>query len=166
MITLFDMLLVMVALAGGGAGAAYGYAGHGYAGGLVGGIIGLLAGAVLGRLPWLSTWYFTRPQRYSTQELRALVRGPDWPYAHLALAELARRGEDIDQERTIARGLLLSSDPIARRHGHAILLAFYPALAEELGAYDPSKRTDEATNRVAALSWGPEPEPPGEEPAD
>jgi|SRR3954470_21598346 hypothetical protein len=77
----------------------------------------------------------------STDQLRAILHGPDWTFYRNALIELRRRGEDIKEEVVPILHLLISESRFHREGGWMMLKEIYPDLAARLPDYNP-KETD------------------------
>ncbi len=110
------------------------------------------AGVLTGPLFFTATRLFFGPRFIRSFVLRTRVRA-DRLYARIALPELVRRGERIDDERIIVRELLLSDEPRERSVGHLLLTELLPGLAEALGPYDPAQLSAESRARIDRLSW-------------
>jgi hypothetical protein len=72
--------------------------------------------------------------------------------AHLILAELMRRGEDIRQDLSVVVDLLSSDAPNKRRFGIACLRLGFPDLAQRLRDYNACESTETCRSKVARLS--------------
>jgi hypothetical protein len=77
----------------------------------------------------------------STDQLRAILRGPEWTYYRNVLIELQRRGEDIKEDVVPILNLLISESRFHREGGWMILKEIYPDLAARVPDYNP-KETD------------------------
>ena len=114
MFTIFHLILLVVAVATAVSGAIVGLKEFGIGGAVVGGVLGLAVGVVVGKLPFAlpMAWLRWDLRRSSVEPLR---RRLDEQYflSHLILAELARRGEPMDNFREAVARQLASESPDA-----------------------------------------------------
>ncbi len=75
----------------------------------------------------------------TTEELRGILRSPDWLFYRNALVELRRRGEDIKAEVVPILHLVISDAKAQRIGGWMILREFYPDLAARVPDYKPAE---------------------------
>lgn len=115
-----------------------------------------MAGWLAGKAPFFLAWRLTSPRRKSTAELRERLRNQGtWPYHHVALSELKRRGEPIEREWPLVRDLLSSEDEARRVHGWSILCTLFPELASQIPEFDPHSSTETCQARLAKVAWPP-----------
>ena len=152
MFTFFDVMTVLMPIAGVLAGVAIGSF-LGIVGSICGGVIGFVFGLVAGRLPLILVLRSIRQglSRQSTDSLRQLLRRGDSPVPHLVLRELASRGEDIRSELDVVLQLLESDSVAQRRRGWMALKAAYPALAAKAAGYHPRASADQCNLKTKML---------------
>ncbi len=144
--TMFDLLGFVGLCAGICVGAKYG--------GVIGAAIGALAGLLLGRLPYsAASWAARRKlEQASSQALRERLRsGKEYFIAHLLLAHLMKRGEDVSGELPVIVGLIKSASSEQRRFGWAALKFAFPDNASKLAGFDPRDSVEkcrEAASRI------------------
>jgi hypothetical protein len=128
MITAFDMLQLIGTVAGVAAGIALGGR-FGIAGTIIGGILGFVVGAFAGRVPWALAWASMRRelQRATVSEPRERAK-TEYYFSHLLIAELASRGEPIDDLRSVVAAQLNSDSADVRRFGQANARLWFPDL--------------------------------------
>jgi len=131
MFTLFDALQLAAIVGGLALGIAIGGGHFGTAGAVVGGVAGVVAGWAVGETPWLLAWAWMRRdlRRATPDELRRRV-GEEWYIAHLLIAELASRGETIDDLRPVIQDQLRSGSPDTRRAAEHTAGLWFPDLID------------------------------------
>lgn len=154
MFTLFDLIQLAAVALGGVFGYSVAWPGYGLIGALAGGVLGIF----VGRLPLLLALFLAGRsfRAQSTAELRARLRGHEHFIAHLLLAELLRRGEDVSGELQPVLELLRSDLPEHRRLGWACLHLAFPERAHRLVDFDPLGSTERCREQVAAVAWPPD----------
>ena len=159
MLTVFHVVQLVALLAGGFVGAKLGHDLFGAGGGVGGALLGGFVGWMAGRLPFLITfnWACRSFRRQSTDALRVDLASKYY-IAHLILAELMRRGEDIRQDLAVVVDHLSSDDCDRRRFGIACLRLGYPDLAQRLHDYEASESTETCRSKVARLAGTLHPE--------
>ena len=78
----------------------------------------------------------------STDELRAILRGPEWMFYRNALIELRRRSEDIKEEVMPILNLVIADAKPQRIAGWLILRELYPDLSARVPDYKPEESPD------------------------
>ncbi len=91
---------------------------------------------------------FEQMREKTTEELRAILREPNWLYYRNALLELKRRGEDIRQEVVSVLNLLISELKQERLGGWIILKKVYPELAARVADYNPRDPVDTCKEKL------------------
>jgi hypothetical protein len=87
----------------------------------------------------------------STDQLRAILRGPEWTFYRVALIELRRRGEDIKPEVLPILNLLISDSRFHREGGWMILKEIYPDLAGRVPDYNPKETDDVCKEKMQKI---------------
>jgi len=156
MFTGFHILELLGFLSGGALGAAWAGGRWGVTGSALGLVAGALAGWQIAKIPFLVAWYLASARRRSTGELREQLRNPGvWPYHHVVLSELKRRGEPIDGEWPLVRNSLSSNDVVRRIHGWHILSRLFPELASQIPEFNPRAPTEICKATLSKVTWPP-----------
>jgi hypothetical protein len=87
----------------------------------------------------------------STEQLRAILRGPEWTFYRNVLIELRRRGEDIKEEVVPILNLLISESRFHREGGWMILKEVYPDLAARVPDYNPKETNDVCKEKMQKI---------------
>ncbi len=87
----------------------------------------------------------------TTEELRAILHGPDWLFYRNALVELRRRGEDIKQEVVPVLNLLISESRQQRIGGWLMLKKLYPELVSRVSDYRPEDLPDVCKEKMQKI---------------
>lgn len=155
MITFYDLLAIICAVAGALLGVGFARA-YGYPS-VLGGVAGIIVGGWLGRVPKRLTARRARRRlaRFSVEELRRQLYTPEfssnrWPPNYL-LMELRARGEDLNKHIELVLSLLEADEPWRRAFGYGALLSAYRHLAPGLKGYRPSAPVEDCREKVAAL---------------
>lgn len=154
--TMFGLLTVCGVFFGLAIGVRYGYSIFGLIGGLVGGVAGCGVGFIVGRLPYIIASYHIQRsfESQSSQRLRERLRdGNEYYIAHLLLAYLMRRGEDITNELPYIISLLKAESFDRRRFGWTALKLAFPKTAAMITEYQPNESTEKC-RIIAALLDG------------
>jgi hypothetical protein len=160
MLTLFDILPLLGAVAGLVLGVAGGASLAGLPGGVAGVLIGCPAGFVAGRLPLLLVLRALSRDlaRKTAAELRADLRSHACLTPNVVLLELLRRGEDIRPELPVVLDMLVSEDFGRRGQGWAALLSAFPELAAQVPDYHISDTVPECRRKTDQLRGEAEPD--------
>jgi len=94
---------------------------------------------------------FESMKRKSSDELRAMLRSPDWLFYRNALSELRRRREDIRGEVAPILNLLISDAKAQRIAGWLTLRELYPDLAERVPDYRPEESPDACKDKLEKI---------------
>lgn len=153
MITIFHMIELYAVIGGAVLGFFAGRWCFGVVGGVVGAVLGLIVGHRLGVIPWRlairKTLVDLSPK--STDELHAMLRDEDCFIPNFVLLELARRGEDIQQELPVVLEMLESDHPSRRGFGWAALTSAFPELAKKISNYRPNQSPEICRKKMEPL---------------
>jgi len=129
MFTIFHLLQLVGLVGGIVVGIIVGGSRFGIIGAVVGSALGLLLGLIVGRVPWLLAWAYMRHdlRRSSSEALRRRV-GKEYFIAHLLIAELAARGESIDDLRPVVEQQLAADSKDVRRFAEHTARIWFPDL--------------------------------------
>jgi hypothetical protein len=153
MFTVFHVS-VLVGIGGGVAlGWTHGTQLYGPAGGLAAAVASGYAGFLVGRLPELVVlWSLCGSLASKTSDqLHALLHGPDCQAPNLVLLELQRRGEDVRSELGLILDLLVSEDFAQRGRGWAAMSSAFPDLAGQARDYHLGDSVGECRRKTEAL---------------
>ena len=153
MVTLFHLL----PLCGAGVGLAHlaqqGNERFGTTGAIIGGVIGALLGYFAGGIPWMLSSFFYRRclKRSSTEELKRKVH-KETHVAHLLIAELAVRGENVDDFFPDIIDMLRSEAADIRMNGIRNLQIWFPKMSDRFEQLDFREGSREFQMAVNELS--------------
>jgi hypothetical protein len=94
---------------------------------------------------------FESMKGFSNDQLRAMLRSPNWLFYRNALLELRRRGEDIKLEVMPILNLLISDVKKERMGGWMIFGEFYPDLAARVPDYKPAETPDVCKEKMQKM---------------
>ena len=153
MITVFHIISFISAVVGLMLGILLGARVNGWSGSAMGAVVGAFFGLLIGRLPGIfSQRALVRSiRRKTTTELQEILQGKEYYIFHLAIAELAVRGEDIQKQRKHVLNLLTSEPHAARVCGWRTLRYFYPEAATQIEAYRPNDPVDVCRTKIQTL---------------
>ncbi|MBF0497353.1 MAG: hypothetical protein HQK58_12395 [Deltaproteobacteria bacterium] len=152
--TVFDLLSFGGFFVGIFIGSKYGYINFGMVGGLAGAVIGGGAGFLVCRLPYVFASRLAQRslEKESSQHLRERLRSDNEYYiAHLLLAHLMKRGEDITDELPSIINLIRSESSDRRCFGWAALKFAFPETASKIAEYQPKDSTDKCRTIASRL---------------
>ena len=153
MITIFHLFSFCGSCAGIVYGAVLGFSHFGSAGAVLGGIIGLFLGYIVGRIPLgIASMLLGRNlNKTSTEQLKSRIQD-EFYITHILIAELAKRGENVEQFFPHVIELLRSSEKDKVRHGIQNLQIWFPRMANSVTRYDFSTNAEEFRAAVNELS--------------
>ena len=148
MVTLFDMLQWIGALAG----AVIGSVRFDRPGAVGGAIVGFFLGAIVGRIPFAIAWscFRFRVKRRSIDRLKQDLE-QQYFVSHLLIAELVVRGEPVEQFWPYILSLLGSDSSDERRFGWANLQLWLPRLAARIEGWNPHDSAAKCREQLRAI---------------
>ncbi len=153
MFTLFDLLKLLCIFFFGMNGAANG-AHFGIPMAIIGGLIGIAIGWAIGGLPYAFARFLLvrKNDKTTTEKLRENFFDPVGFYTGFdTLAELMKRGENLEKETGFVIDKLTSDTQIHRKVAWDCLRLIKPELAEKLQGYQPNQPPDECREIVAKV---------------
>lgn len=150
MFLFFQLLFLIIGLI---AGIYFGGSYFGWLGGIIGGFFGAVLGFfILGRIPLLLGFLFLRDDLKKCDNLTLKKRLETQYYiSHLIIAELASRGELVEQFRDYIFSQLQSDNFNERDFGWQNLNVWFPELAAQIESFDPTSPTNKSMKKIALL---------------
>ncbi|MCL2871895.1 MAG: hypothetical protein FWF41_02765 [Betaproteobacteria bacterium] len=156
--TFFDALIVIGIIAGIFIGHKCGLLWFGTTGAIGIALVGGAMGYIVARLPWVfaNRSIKQRLEKEPSQQLRERLHH-EYFVAHLILAQLMKRGEDISNELPWVIGLIKSEDKNRRIFGWSALKFAFPKIAAQIAEYRPTDSTERCRALASRLDLHVEP---------
>jgi hypothetical protein len=135
--------------------------------GVIGAIVGGAIGFIVGRLPLLLALKLIQRSfsKKSVEDLRAMLRDPEFLAPNTVLLELRSRGEDLEPELPVVLDMLVAPSRERRIRGWHALATAFPDRAERITDYRVDDAPEECQRKVQKLRSAEPGAPPSAGPA-